>query len=158
MANTYGRRSQAARDTLHWVLGELCDRVLAKRDITLLCGHRGYDAQSKAYISGASSKKWPDSTHNTTPSMAVDAAPYPIPEGWGDLEGQTLAARDLDWKERVKFYEMCASFEDSWVEMCRELPELGAMYRLRMGKDWDGDGDYRDQSFDDLPHIELQEK
>ena len=152
---SFGMRSAAVRNTLHIVLQEICDRVIRRRDITLLCGFRDEESQDAAYASGASTKQWPDSTHNLFPSMAVDAAPWPIPEGWGDLEGKTPAARDLDWKERVKFYEMCASFEDAWTEMCDEDSALAEQYRLRFGKDWDGDGDYRDQSFDDLPHIEL---
>ena len=26
---------------------------------------------------------------------------------------------------------------------------------IRTGMDWDGDGDYRDQTFDDLVHVEV---
>lgn len=142
-------------DTLHPVGQEMCNRVIKRRNITLLRGHRNETDQNEAFESGASTKQWPYSKHNSLPSMAVDVAPWPIPDGWGDLDGQTVQARDLNWKERVKFYEMCASFEDAWTEMCDEDPALAAEYKLRFGKDWDGDGDYRDQSFDDLPHIEL---
>ena len=152
---SYGKGSTAVYNTLHPVLQELCGRVIKKRDISLLVGHRGKEEQNLAFSRNVSTKQWPDSKHNHYPSMAVDAAPYPIPDEWGDLDGQTLKARDLNWKERVKFYEMCASFEDSWHEMCDLDSSLSSKYKLRFGKDWNGDGDYRDQSFDDLPHIEL---
>lgn len=154
---SYGKASMNARATLHDVLKELCDRVVSYYNISLLVGHRPKSEQNKAFDSGKSSKQWPYSKHNRLPSLAVDAAPYPIPENWGDLDGKTLHARDLDWKERVKFYEMIAVFRFCWQQMLDAYPELANKYRLRFGADWDGDGDYRDQNFDDLPHIELVE-
>jgi len=144
---SFGRKSQAKLDTVHNVLEELCTRVVEHQDITILVGHRPEDKQNAAYNSGNSSKKWPDSNHNLMPSMAIDVAPWPIPDGWGDL----------NWKERVKFYEVIAIVRFCWGQLCKEFPEVGEKYRLRLGADWDGDGDYRDQKFDDLPHIELVE-
>lgn len=47
-------------------------------DVTVLCGHRGADAQEKAFRDGASKLRWPKSEHNSLPSRAVDLAPYPI--------------------------------------------------------------------------------
>jgi len=156
MAN-FGNSSLKKLATIHEVLQILCGRVVKYYDITLLAGHRPEDEQNAAYNSGNSSKQWPDSEHNNLPSTAVDAAPWPIPEGWGDLDGQTIRAINLDWKERVKFYEMIAVFRFAWSQLCEEFPELKKKYRIRFGADWDGDGDYRDQTFDDLPHIELVE-
>lgn len=155
---SFGTKSREVLETLHLVLAELCTRVVEHYNITLLVGYRDMVTQNKAFRSGVSSKKWPESRHNTLPAMAVDAAPWPIPEGWGDLEGQTLHARDLDWKERVKFYQMVTAFRFVWSQMCAEHPEIADNYTLRFGADWDGDGDYRDQEFDDLVHIEIWEK
>lgn len=65
------------------------------RDITVLTGHRGEADQNAAHASGASRLRWPHSRHNSTPSMAVDIAPYPI--DWADerafwvLRGYVLA-------------------------------------------------------------------
>ena len=153
----FGRKSEKVVSTTHPVLQTLCKRVVKHFDIAALVGHRKKEDQNKAFSSGASTKQWPDSKHNSLPSMAIDVTPWPIPEGWGDLEGQTPKARDLDWKERVKFYEMIAVFFYEWEKMRDEDPELSKKYKLRSGRDWDGDGDYRDQKFDDLPHIELVE-
>jgi len=154
---TFGPASRKKLDTIHEILQMLCNRVVKHFDITLLKGHRLEDEQNAAFNSGASTKQWPDSKHNTLPSMAVDAAPWPIPEGWGDLKGQTILAINLDWKERVKFYQMTTCFRFAWSQLCEENPELSKQYRLRIGDDWDGDGDYRDQNFDDLVHIEIVE-
>lgn len=154
---SFGKKSTERRAQLHPVLQGLCDRVVAYFDITLITGHRNEEEQTKAFTSGLSELPWDESRHNKIPSMAVDAAPWPIPEGWGDLEGQTLKARDLNWKERVKFYEMIAAFRFAWEQMTEEFPDIKEKYRIRFGADWDGDGDYRDQTFDDLPHIEIWE-
>lgn len=154
----FGRTSRERLATAHPLLQELMQRVVKRRDITILYGHRNEAEQNEAHARGASTKRWPESTHNTLPSMAVDVAPWPIPHNWGDLvHGVTGKARDLAWKERVKFYEVAALARFVWSQMCEERPELATQYRLRCGADWDGDGDYRDQDFDDLPHFELVE-
>ena len=151
----FGTTSQKRLNTAHHVLQELCNRVIEHKDITIIIGHRSEEKQNAAYNSGASTKKYPESKHNLIPSMAIDAAPWPIPEGWGDLTGKTIQAINLNWKERVKFYEMLAVFRFAWAQLCDDFPEISKQYRIRYGADWDGDNDYRDQTFDDLPHIEL---
>lgn len=54
------------------------------RDMTVLCGYRGKEAQDKAVKDGTSKKPWPTSAHNMVPSNAVDIAPYPI--DWNDVK------------------------------------------------------------------------
>lgn len=53
-------------------------------DFTVICGHRGEEEQNKAFAEGKSKLKFPNSKHNSRPSMAVDLAPYPI--NWNDKE------------------------------------------------------------------------
>lgn len=152
---THGKTSQTHLATCHYVLQELAKRVIKHYDYSVLIGHRPESKQNAAYLNQISTKRWPESKHNKLPSLALDASPYPIPEGWGDLDLTAPHARDLQWKERVKFYEMVAIFKFCWAEMCEEDEQLAEAYGLRCGADWDGDNDYRDQSFDDLVHIEL---
>lgn len=52
------------------------------RDMTVLCGYRGKNAQDEAVKNGNSKKPWPTSPHNMVPANAVDVAPYPI--DWND--------------------------------------------------------------------------
>lgn len=151
---SFGSNSRDRRDTLHPVLQRLCDRVVAYTDITILVGHRNRVDQAQAFRQGRSTKQFPDSKHNTTPSVAVDASPFPIPDGWGELDAASAKGRDLEWKERVKFYQMAAVFRHEWERMQHEDP-VAALYRLRWGGDWDRDGDYRDNTFDDLVHFEI---
>lgn len=115
----------------------LCTKVVQVFDVTVLCGRRDEQEQNRHFNSGNSKVRYPNSKHNSIPSMAIDLAPYPIPLDWGK-----------QWKDKVKFYELKAI-------MFYEADRLGV--RLRWGGDWDGDGDYKDQKFDDLVHYEIVE-
>ena len=110
--------------------------IIEYYDCTILFGHRDKATQNKAYAEHKSTKKWPNSKHNSLPSIAVDVAPWPIPKEWGKK-----------WKDRVKFYELKAI-------MFYEAERQGI--KLRWGGDWDMDEDYWDNTFDDLVHFELR--
>jgi peptidoglycan L-alanyl-D-glutamate endopeptidase CwlK len=132
---TLGVSSNKQLDTCHPKLQRLIREVDARLrktrmlDITVLCGHRGREAQDKAYADGASTKKWPDSLHNMLPSPAVDVAPYP-----------------LNWNDHLRFARMAG-----YIQAVAD--ELGI--EIRWGGDWDMDGDTRDHTFIDQPHFEL---
>ena len=159
---SYGKKSLQIRSTIHPVLARLCDAVIKYYDHSLIYGIRIEEEQNDLFSRGLSKLAWPLSKHNADPlapfpknlSLAVDVAPYPIPEGWGDLKSRIILARDLEWKERVKFYELMAVFEFEWRRLKETYKGL-EKYSLRFGKDWDGDHDYSDQDFDDLVHLEV---
>ncbi len=115
---------------------KLFNAVIKSYDCTILEGHRGAVKQNEYFRTNRSKVKFPDGKHNSVPSRAIDAAPYPIPPNWGEDH----------WKEMVKFYEFAAIVR-------YEAERMGI--KIRWGGDWDGDGDYRDQAFDDLVHFEL---
>ena len=52
-------------------------------DFTVLCGYRNEVDQERAFNTGVSRLKWPESRHNKQPAMAVDVVPFPI--DWDDL-------------------------------------------------------------------------
>ncbi len=111
-------------------------RVLAKAiedgpDFTVLCGHRDREAQDRAVAEGKSKAPWPKSRHNTSPSVAVDIAPWPI-----------------DWDDWNRFRVLAGYV----------LGVAAAMdIKLRWGGDWDRDYAETDERFRDLPHFELME-
>ncbi|HXG72575.1 MAG TPA: hypothetical protein VNJ04_18380, partial [Gemmatimonadaceae bacterium] len=47
-------------------------------DFVVVEGHRGKEAQNKAFAKGLSKLPWPKGNHNTNPSTAADCAPFPI--------------------------------------------------------------------------------
>lgn len=132
---TYSELSKERLSTCHEDLQKLFSIVILYFDNSIICGHRGEAEQTEAYNSGQSKVKWPDGKHNQTPSMAVDAAPYPIE--WGDRERMTLFAGYV-------------------LGVAEILHNLGAIqYKVRWGGDWDQDTEVSDNSFDDLVHFEL---
>lgn len=113
----------------HPDLQKLMNEVIKKYDIVILCGFRGKDEQNKAFAEGKSKLQFPKSKHNTTPSLAVDVAPYP-----------------LDWNDMKRWWHLAGYIK-------AKAEELGIA--IRQGCDWDGDNDFKDQKFVDLPHVEL---
>lgn len=87
----FGKTSLNRRETLHKNLQNIVDLAIEIFDFTIVCGHRGKEAQNKAYEKGKSEKQWPNSKHNKSPSMAVDLAPYDSDR------------REIDWMNTDKF-------------------------------------------------------
>lgn len=126
----FSQRSLSRLRTCDPRLQALFEDVVVWFDCSILCGHRGEEAQNAAFESGASEKRWPDGEHNSYPSKAVDAMPYPI--NWSD-------------RERMSF------FAGVVVGMARARG-----LTLRWGGDWDQDTQLADNVFDDLVHFELE--
>jgi peptidoglycan L-alanyl-D-glutamate endopeptidase CwlK len=108
-------------------------RVVPKHlDFAVTCGHRNQLDQEDAFKRGASTKHWPDSKHNTSPSQAADIRPAGLfsPADWNDL---VRFGRILGFIEAVAHEESV---------------------KLRLGCDWNGNGQTIDENFKDIPHIE----
>lgn len=112
---------------------DVLNKVITVFDFTVLEGHRGQEAQDRAYARGFSQVKWPKGKHNATPSQAVDIAPYPI--DWSNNEAA---------KQRFIYLA-------GWVMATAAQMSIP----LRWGGDWDGDKDTRDEHFRDLGHFEI---
>ena len=110
-------------------LQRVFSEVVKHYDCSILCGHRSKVAQTQVYNDGLSKLQWPRSKHNTSPSRAVDAIPYPV-----------------DWKDTKRFYHFIGF-------VLGTAQQMGI--KLRSGSDWDQDNDLTDQKFIDLPHFEL---
>lgn len=131
----FGKRSQERLAACHPDLQTVFNEVVKSFDCSIVCGHRGEAEQNQAYEQGKSKLQFPESKHNTTPSLAADAAPYPI-----------------NWNDRERFY----LFAGYVLGVAERLYQDGAItHRLRWGGDWDRDTDVKDQRFNDLPHFEL---
>lgn len=101
-------------------------------DFTVTCGHRTETDQNAAFASGASKLKWPNSKHNTFPSLAVDIAP--------------CVGGKIDWKDADRF-------KNVGFFILGILAAQGT--EARLGGDWDRDFSTTDEKFVDLPHIEI---
>ncbi len=83
----FGKQSAANLLTCDNRLQALFNSVILYRDCSILCGHRNEHEQMLAYPK-YSNAMWPDSRHNTLPSLAVDVVPYPV-----------------DWDDKNSFHE-----------------------------------------------------
>jgi peptidoglycan L-alanyl-D-glutamate endopeptidase CwlK len=127
----FGKRSTDNLNTAHPEMQRLFNEVIKHYDCSIVCGHRERIKQDKYFDEGRSQKRWPDGEHNKFPSNAVDAVPY-------------INGRQCWDKEQLYFF---AAFV--WGTAI----QLGI--KIRLGADWDGDGNIKDQRFIDRPHFEL---
>lgn len=104
------------------------NELIKSFDCTIICGHRSEADQDKAFAEGRSKLQWPSSKHNSFPSLAVDAAPYPV-----------------DFEDVKRFY-----FFGGYVKGVAAKLGIG----IRWGGDWNGDNLLKEK-FQDLPHFEL---
>lgn len=126
---SFGTKSKMNLGSCHPDLQRLFNEVIKYYDCSILEGHRNEERQTKLYAEGKSKVQFPNSKHNSFPSRAVDAVPYPI-----------------DWDDTRRFY--------MFVGIVRGIAsQLGI--NIRCGADWDGDLEVKDQNFHDLPHFEL---
>jgi peptidoglycan L-alanyl-D-glutamate endopeptidase CwlK len=102
-------------------------------DLRITVGHRNESDQNKAFASGASEKRWPNSEHNAMPSRAFDFVPSPF--------------RHKDWSDGYRFARIFGGLE---------TVAFGLGLKLRWGGDWDCDGKSNDQKFQDLGHVEFE--
>lgn len=148
---SFGRKSKQEWTTLHWDLKIILDRAIQIYDFSILQGARPDAEQARLFALGRSkvdgvTKK---SNHQVRPdergnlvSHAVDIAPYK--KGLDPFNKSEYSLR--------RFYFLMGII----FSVAESLYNTGHItHHVRFGIDWDGDFDYSDQSFHDLPHIEL---
>lgn len=136
---SFGARSKEALETCHPDIQRVLNEAIKYIDFSVLEGHRGQQAQDKAFADGYSKLKWPHGNHNHKDhpeakvdkpiSRAVDIAPYPIV--WNDTER----------------FVLFAGFILGIAAM------LGV--KLRWGGDWNMNTQVKDEKFRDWGHFEL---
>ncbi len=127
----FSEHSRELLATCHPDLIRLMNTAILYWDFTIITGHRTQEAQEAAFAAGKSKAHWPNGPHCSTPSCAVDIAPWPI-----------------DWSNDARFLLLGGKI----LGLARVLGIV-----LRYGGDWDGDGNPRNQSLHDTGHFELPE-
>jgi len=122
----FGKKSQERLRGVNSELVNVLFELVKIMDVTIIEGVRSQERQDRLVAEGKSKTKF--SKHIT--GRAVDLAPYPI-----------------DWEDRDRFHYMGG--------MLRGIAhQMGV--KVRWGGDWNGDGETKDNNFDDLVHIELK--
>tara|TARA_Y100000034_G_C6665259_1_gene291801 strand:+ start:199 stop:579 length:381 start_codon:yes stop_codon:yes gene_type:complete len=123
----FGKRSKERLKGVNVKLVNVLNELIKIMDVTIIEGVRSAERQEELLEKGATKVKY--SRHME--GNAVDLAPYPI-----------------DWNNRDGFYYMGG--------MIRGIAQQMGL-KVRFGGDWDSDGDTKDNSFDDLVHVEIRE-
>lgn len=131
----FGTESERQLATCHPRLVLVLREAIKDFDFAVIEGHRGEAAQNAAYAKHLSQLPWPKGNHNATPSRAADIAPYPV-----------------DWREGEKPH---LRFAFMMGVVWSAAKRLGV--KVRFGMDWNRNLDMRDESFIDMPHVELDE-
>lgn len=126
-----GEQSLKRLDTCDERIQKVLNEVIKHYDFMILEGTRTVEQQQQYYKEGKSKLDGINqkSKHQSYPSLAVDIAPYPI-----------------DWNDSKRFYYLAGL-------VIATANSMGI--KLRWGGDWDSDGDFKDNTFNDLPHFEL---
>ena len=144
--NVFGARSLANLKKVHPDLVRLHEAVLPVFDHSVTDGARSLDEQKKNVEKGVS--KTLDSKHLIQAdgfAYATDSTPHP--NDWTAVQKGLDALRTADPTMAVaRFY-----YYQGVVKGVAS--QLGVA--IRQGVDWDRDTDVGDQSFVDLPHVEL---
>ena len=130
MSYSFGSSSKKRLKECHPDLQKIMNEAIKITDFSVLCGHRTKQEQDKAFRSGRSKLKFPESKHNQTPSLAIDVVPFPI-----------------DWNDTKRFVALYG--------IIRGIAHMMDI-KIRWGGNWDMDDEIiTDQNFNDLPHFEL---
>jgi len=127
----------------------LFEEIVLDFDCTILQGARSKELQEEYYRTGRSKVQWPNSKHNSTPSRAVDVAPWingGVPWPTTPTDWNSNIQRNRYFKDLAHFY-----YFSGYVLGQAKMLDID----LRWGGDWDMDHDLRDNRFDDLVHFEL---
>tara|TARA_R100000234_G_C4928510_1_gene147394 strand:- start:94 stop:474 length:381 start_codon:yes stop_codon:yes gene_type:complete len=122
----FGKRSKQRLKGVDAKLVNVLNELIKIMDVTIIEGLRTQERQDELVKQGASKTKF--SKHIL--GKAVDVAPYPI-----------------DWKDRDRFHYMGGMIRGIAKQL--NVP-------VRWGGDWDSDGETKDNSFDDLVHVEIK--
>lgn len=126
----FSKTSLDRLNTCHEDIIKVCTELIKQYDFSVLCGHRSREEQDKAYDSGNSKVRFPNSKHNKQPSSAIDIAPYPI-----------------NWDDFSRFKEMWIRF-DTIAKVLKNEGKISSIFVW--GGDW--------KTLKDYPHIEIKEK
>ena len=129
---SYSNGSLLKLSTCHPNLILLMNEVIKHVDIAITCGYRDQVDQDKAFNDGLSKLRFPRSKHNSKPSHAIDFVPF--------VSGKPV------WNNK-----------DLIISIAFFIKGVAAAQgtKIRLGCDWNGNFESKDESFMDAFHVEL---
>jgi len=135
----------------------ICNEAIVYTDFTIVTGHRTKEEQNSLYERGFSKLQWPNGKHNSTPSQAVDVAPYVRP--FGALFGGPEQVKRIMEMTGKRKGEVHSFIEKAYARLIGIMEGIAYSnnIKVRVGLDWDHDFNTLDQNFHDLGHVELHD-
>lgn len=124
----FSKRSKSNLITCHPDIIKVCRELIKFYDFSVICGERDKEEQNRAYLERKTNVQYPNSKHNSKPSLAVDLVPYPV-----------------DWTNLYRFKEMWIRF-DTLAKYMKECGKIDSEFIW--GGDWN--------TLKDYPHIEIK--
>ena len=144
----FGNGSKSKLETCHADLQMIANEAIKVYDFSVIFGARTTEEQTKLYeekkttLDGVNRRSKHQVDESQPLAMAMDLMPYK--KGTNAFSGHE--------KDNRRFYTLMGIVKAVGAKL---LEEGKITHELRFGLDWDGDDTYRDQTFDDLPHVEL---
>jgi hypothetical protein len=153
----FSQRSKDRLKTCDNKIQLICNEAIKYTDFTIVTGHRTKEEQNDLYEKGFSKLKWPKGKHNSSPSQAVDVAPYIKP--FGAIFGGPEQVKRIVQQTGKSKAEVNSFIEKAYARLVGILEGIAMSngINIRVGLDWDNDFNTLDQTFHDLGHIELDE-
>jgi|TARA_R110000772_G_scaffold13042_4_gene39000 hypothetical protein len=126
----FGKRSKERLKGVDTKLVNVLNELIKIMDCAIIEGVRSEEKQNEYFKKGKSKKDGIVNKGMHQLGKAVDLAPYPI-----------------DWNDRDRFHYMGGMIRG----IAKQLN-----INVRWGGDWDSDGQTKDNSFDDLVHVEIR--
>jgi hypothetical protein len=143
----FSQSSDDKLDTATYDLQRLFNIIIQFYDCTIIQGWRSLSEQAQLFRAGRS--KVQNGKHNTSPSQAVDVAPYI--QGRGIVWPQTPTDWNNAHQRQAYIKDVCQFYHFAgFVEGVAAVEDI----KLTWGGDWDRDHEFSDQTFDDLVHFE----
>ncbi len=124
----------------HPLLQKIMNAAAEHVDFIILDSMRGEAEQELAFKRKFTKVHFGSSAHNWKPALALDIAPEPL--DWGNSKDKAHNAKALQ-----RFVDL---------QLRHILPAAMILgIKIRQGVDWNRNGNLTDDSWDDLPHVEL---
>jgi hypothetical protein len=124
----------------HPLLQQIMNAAAANVDFLILDSQRGEAAQELAFKRRFTKVHFGHSAHNWTPALALDIAPEPL--DWGNSDDPVHNAKALKRFTDLQLNHILFTARKFNIA-------------IRQGVDWNRNGILTDDSWDDLPHVEL---
>ena len=141
MKHVFSNHSIQQLHTLHADLQKICRAVLPHHDFKIQQGFRDKEAQNLAVAKGYSKVRFPNSKHNSNPSMAMDLLPF-------------VNNKFIGWDNWTQ-WRFFGGVVMGYAAALHDAGEIS--HRLRWGHDFNMNNDLKDGKFIDAPHFELVE-